>query len=85
MFCVSAEKQPSIFLEFFNRIGRRLTLTRESSVSALENKEYQRRHLARLHLLVMFFMAALQGQLLALTFYDNRGRSPRVVLFGLSQ
>ncbi len=39
----------------------------------------------RLHAFVMFFIAVLQGQLLALIFYGNQGRSRRVSLFGLYQ
>jgi hypothetical protein len=36
MFSHSAEKQPSIFFEFFNRIGRKQALTDEILGSAFE-------------------------------------------------
>jgi hypothetical protein len=39
MFSHSAEKQPSIFFEFFNRIGQEQTLARQSFTSAFGTKQ----------------------------------------------
>jgi hypothetical protein len=61
------------------------THKRHSLIPVFSSQRRCRGLLIRLHALVMFFMTALQGQLLALTFYGNRGRSRRVVLFGLFQ